>query len=101
MALGAIACRELAGTNVRANEVYLSELVLVDDEAEKMGEGKCIKASEFARCYEEILSRPEIDGCRVSVYGKKDLEELVYEKRLEKWMLDIETPTLGENFVPE
>ena len=41
-----------------------------------------MKASEYATCYEHILSKPEINGCAVKVSGKQDLDEPNYEKKL-------------------
>ncbi|KAI5358527.1 Putative NAD(P)-binding domain superfamily [Septoria linicola] len=97
-ALGSVACRELAGTNIRANEVCLAWLVVLDDEAEKVGPDKCMKASDFARHYEEILARPEISGCRVSIYGPEDVAEIKYKKKLEKWMMEIPLPDVDRHF---
>lgn len=71
------AARENADTNIRFNEVYLAARVEVDSDAERSG---AIKSSEFASVYEEILSRRQIKGCRVSIYGKDDLVELKYKK---------------------
>jgi hypothetical protein len=75
-----VACRDNAETNVRFNEVYLAFRVEVDPVAVKTGS---MKASDFSRVYEEILSRPEIRGCRVSVYGRQDLNDLKYKKKLD------------------
>jgi len=54
-----VACRDNAETNVRFNEVYLACRVEVDSVAVKTGS---MKASDFSRVYEEILSRPEVRG---------------------------------------
>ncbi|KAJ9613909.1 hypothetical protein H2200_002045 [Cladophialophora chaetospira] len=75
-----VACRENAKTNVRFNEIYLACRVEVDYVAIKTGS---MKASDFSRVYERILSRPEIRGCRVSVHGPQDLDDLKYKKKLE------------------
>ena len=75
-----VACRDNAETNVRFNEVYLACRVEVDSVAVKTGS---MKASDFSRVYEEILSRPEVRGCRVSVHGPQDLNDLKYKKKLD------------------
>lgn len=76
-----VACRDNAETNVRFNEIYLACRVEVDSVAAETGS---MKASDFSRVYEQILSRPEIRGCRVSVYGPHDLDDLKYKKKLDK-----------------
>lgn len=73
------AARELAGTNVRFNETYLFYRVEVDTEAEAHG---VMKASDFARVYEQILKREEIAGSRVRVEGFGDLDEVRFEDLL-------------------
>lgn len=75
-----VACRENAETNVRFNEVYLNRRVEYDSAAVKTG---AMTASDFSRVYEQILSRPEIRGCRVSVHGPHDLDDLKYKKKLD------------------
>lgn len=77
--LANVACRDNAETNVRFNEVYLACRVEVDSVAAKRGS---VKASDFAHVYEGILSRSEIEGCRISVYGPQDLTDLKYKKKL-------------------
>jgi len=74
-----IASKELEMTNVRVNEAYLSARVDYDAVAEKSGS---IKASEFAKVYEQILTQPEISASRVSVAGREDLENLKVRKLL-------------------
>ena len=73
------ACNENAKTNIRVNEAYLAARVEYDSEAEKNG---TMKASEYAKVYEQILARPEIDGCAVIVMGKDDVEKLNFKKKL-------------------
>ena len=75
-----VASKETEKTNVRVNEVYLNARVDYDEVAEKQG---TMKASDFGKVYEQILARPELKGCRVSVKGEEDVEEL-------KWR-----PTIG------
>ncbi|RDW80268.1 hypothetical protein BP6252_04906 [Coleophoma cylindrospora] len=74
-----VACRDNADTNVRFNEVYVGVRIEVDVVAEKTG---AMKSSDFSSVYEELLSRPEIDCCRVTVYGKDDLKDLKYRKKI-------------------
>ena len=74
-----VACRENAETNVRFNEVYLATRVEVDAVAKQSGS---MKASDFSSVYEEILSRPEIKGCRISVYTHRDVKDLNFGKKL-------------------
>ncbi|KAF2670948.1 short-chain dehydrogenase/reductase-like protein SDR [Microthyrium microscopicum] len=77
--LANVACRENAKTNIRFNEVYLACRVDYDSVAEGKG---VISSSKFADNYEQILSRPDIKGCRVSVLKPEDIEELKFEKKL-------------------
>lgn len=72
------ATRELADTNVRFNEVYLSLRVLFDEIAEKAGVDK---VSDFSKNYEFLLGRPDIKGARVFVRTKEELSELKYETK--------------------
>jgi hypothetical protein len=76
--MASVACRDNAETNVRFNEIYLACRVEVDSVALKTGS---MKASDFSSVYEEILSRPEIKGCRVGVHGEHDLKDLKYKKK--------------------
>jgi hypothetical protein len=79
--LANVACRDNATkTNVRFNEIYLACRVEVDSVAARTGS---MKASDFSRVYEGILSKPEIRGCRVSVYGTGDLDDLKYKKKID------------------
>ena len=73
------ATRDLADTNIRFNEVYLSMRVIFDEPAEKAGLGK---VSDFSKNYEEILKRPEVNGARVFVCSPGDLKEFKYEKKV-------------------
>jgi len=75
-----VACRDNAHTNIRFNEVYLATRVEVDSVAAVSG---AMKSSDFASVYEEILSRPEIKGCRITVAGKEDLKDLKYRRKLD------------------
>ena len=74
-----VACRDNAETNVRFNEVYLATRIEVDSMAEQSGS---MKASDFSIVYTEMLSRPEIKSCRISVYTKEDLKDLKYKKKV-------------------
>ena len=78
------AARENAKTNIRVNEAFLNMRVEYDEDAEKKG---VMKASEYARIYEQILERKDIDGCRVSVLAREDLDNLKIKKKSE-WMKD-------------
>jgi hypothetical protein len=73
------ACRELHGTNVRFNEVFLDRRVEVDKDAEKSG---AMKASDFAHNYETILAEPNVIGCRIHVKTYEDLTKLNYKPKL-------------------
>lgn len=79
--MATVACRELADTNIRFNEVFLNLRVDYDAVAKEKGGGS-MAASEFARHYEEILSRPEVNACRVSIRAPGDVRELRFEKKL-------------------
>ena len=74
------ACWENENTNIRFNEVYLCYRVDFDAVCEQLG-GNRIKSSAFAKVYEGILANKDIRGCRVSVYGPQDIEELKYKKK--------------------
>ena len=78
------ACRENAKTNVRFNEVYLDHRVDYDSVVEEKKDKWRMKASDFARVYEGILDREEIDTCRVSVHSMDDVKELKFRKKLGK-----------------
>ncbi|KAF2809386.1 putative short-chain dehydrogenases/reductase [Mytilinidion resinicola] len=77
--MASAAARENVETNIRFNEVYLACRVEVDESAEKTG---AMRASRFADHYETVLSRPEIRGCRISVFGDGDLRELRCETKI-------------------
>ncbi|KAK5163344.1 uncharacterized protein LTR77_010717 [Saxophila tyrrhenica] len=66
-------------SQLRINEARLNIRVEVDAEAEKHG---VMKASEYAKVYEGILEREEIEGSRVVVEGPGDVHELRAEKKL-------------------
>ncbi|KAF2224425.1 hypothetical protein BDZ85DRAFT_260949 [Elsinoe ampelina] len=70
---------ELKGSNVRMNEHYLALRVEVDSSAEKTG---AVKASKFANSYRQLLDRPDISDCRVSIETEKDIDELRYRKKV-------------------
>ncbi|KAF4548370.1 Hypothetical protein D9617_29g007480 [Elsinoe fawcettii] len=72
------ASRELEKTNVRFNEEYLSFRVEVDSSAEQTG---AMKASRFAKVYEQMLDRPDIEGCRVLVESDRDVDELRHRRK--------------------
>jgi len=72
------ACRDNTGTSVRFNEVYLAMRVEVDSVAEQTGTHK---ASDFAAVYEQILARPEIRSCRVTVASADDFKDLKFAKK--------------------
>lgn len=73
-----VASKENDKTNVRVNEIYLSARVDYDSVAE--GKKGSIQASDFAKAYQGILEREDLKGARVTVHGKKDLEELKIAK---------------------
>ena len=73
-------------TNIRVNEVYLSARVDYDAEVEKASKGsENIRSSEFAKVYEQILAKPELKGNRLTVRGKKDLEDFTVERLFKGW----------------
>lgn len=72
------ATRDLADTNIRFNEVYLSMRVLFDEVAEKVGVSK---VSDFSKSYEQLLQRPDIKGARILVRSPEELKELKYETK--------------------
>lgn len=80
--LANVACRELANTNIRFNEVFLSFRVDYDSVAREKNDGS-VGSSEFARHYEELLARPEITGSRVSLRKPGDVKDLQFKKKLE------------------
>lgn len=67
------AARELQDTNVRVNEAFLSARVDFDEVAEQKG-GSVIKSSDYGRIYASILENQDLNGCRVSCLGPKDLD---------------------------
>lgn len=74
-----VACRDNTSTNVRFNEIYLATRVEVDSSAEKTG---AMKASDFAKVYTELLSRPDIKSSRINVATKEDLKDLKYKSKI-------------------
>ena len=48
----------------------------VAEEKIKNGETRCMKASDFAKSYEEILNRKEFKGCRLKVETPEDLVDV-------------------------
>ncbi|KAH7268148.1 hypothetical protein MRS44_011567 [Fusarium solani] len=77
--LANVACRELADTNVRFNEVWLAFRVEHDVAAAKHGS---IGSSAFAPHYEQILARPEISASRVRLAKPADITNFTYSKKL-------------------
>ena len=73
------ACRSLAETNIRFNEVYLALDVEFDADAEAHG---VMKASVFGRVYEKVLDDEAVKGCRVRVENDRDVDKLRYEGKL-------------------
>ena len=65
---------------MRFNELYLACRVEVDTAAEQNG---TMKSSDFARVYEAMLGRSEIDACRVIVKGPEDLGDLKFKKKMD------------------
>ncbi|KAI7211767.1 hypothetical protein KC333_g7491 [Hortaea werneckii] len=81
--MGVSAELENRQTNVRFNEMYLAFTVAVDEEA-GTGDGAkktAVKASDFARAYEALLSRNEIKGKRVLLFSQEDIEQLRWEDK--------------------
>lgn len=72
------ACHDNTSTNVRFNEIYLGTRVVVDRLASETG---AMKSSEFAQVYEGILSRTELRGGRINVFGYDDLCNLKFIKK--------------------
>ena len=72
------ACKALAGTNVRFNEIYLGRRVQVDSVAEQAGS---TKSSTFGRVYTSILSKANVKSCRVCVENEADVDELRLEQK--------------------
>ncbi|KAI8663348.1 hypothetical protein NCS57_00935400 [Fusarium keratoplasticum] len=77
--LANVACRELADTNVRFNEVWLAFRVEHDEAAAKHGS---IGSSAFAPHYEQILARPEISASRVRLAKPADISNFTWSKKL-------------------
>jgi hypothetical protein len=72
------ACKALANTNIRFNEIYLGRRVQVDSVAEQAGS---TKSSKFGRVYTNILSRVEVKSCRVRVENEEDVDVLRLERK--------------------
>lgn len=72
------ACHDNTFTNVRFNEIYIGTRVVVDKLASESG---TMKSSEFAQVYEGILSRTELRGSRINVFGYDDLCNLKFTKK--------------------
>ncbi|KAF2269103.1 NAD(P)-binding protein [Lojkania enalia] len=72
------ACKALASTNVRFNEIYLAIRVEVDVDAEQHG---VMKSSVFGRVYEKILATPGMKSCRIRVKAEEDVENLKVEQK--------------------
>ncbi|KKP02143.1 hypothetical protein THAR02_05774 [Trichoderma harzianum] len=80
--LASVACLENLKTNVRFNEVYLGYRVDYDSVVEEEGGVNRMKSSEFAHVYETILANRDIKGCRITVSGPEDVDQLKYKKKL-------------------
>ncbi|EEU43588.1 uncharacterized protein NECHADRAFT_82525 [Fusarium vanettenii 77-13-4] len=76
--LANIACRELAETNIRSNEVWLAFRVKHDKMAAKNGS---IGSFALAPYYEQILSRPEISANRVRLAKPADISSFTWSKK--------------------
>ncbi|KAH8653864.1 short-chain dehydrogenase/reductase-like protein SDR [Xylariales sp. PMI_506] len=72
------AARQLRGSKIRFNEVYLAKRVEVDVDAAHSG---AIPSSEFAANYEAILQHSEIVGARVWVEKSEDVGTLRWEDK--------------------
>ncbi|GKT66852.1 short-chain dehydrogenase [Colletotrichum tofieldiae] len=72
------ACKSLADTNVRFNEIYLAQRVEVDVVAEQHG---TMRSSVFGRVYANILAKTDVKGCRVRVESEKDVDHLRTENK--------------------
>ncbi|GKT40469.1 uncharacterized protein ColSpa_00650 [Colletotrichum spaethianum] len=67
------ACKSLADTNVRFNEIYLAQRVEVDIVAKQHG---TMRSSVFGRVYTNILAKTDVKGCRVRVESEDDVDSL-------------------------
>ncbi|RFU75517.1 nadp-binding [Trichoderma arundinaceum] len=83
--LASVACLENLKTNVRFNEVYLGYRVDYDAVVKEKGDDNRMTSSEFSRVYEAILANKTIKGCRITVSGPADIDELKYKKKLPDW----------------
>lgn len=72
-----VACRELKGSNVRFNEVYLSLRVDSSDP-------KAVSSADFGTNYQLLLDRQDIAESRVSVFSRADIADLKFEKKLKQ-----------------
>lgn len=79
--LANVGCRELAGTNVRFNEVHLSFRVDYDAVA-KQKQGGSVPSSQLAAHYVNLLARPDISGSRINLSKPEDIEKLPFTKKL-------------------
>ncbi|KAL2678711.1 hypothetical protein Neosp_009462 [[Neocosmospora] mangrovei] len=77
--LANVACRELAESSIRFNEVWLAFRVEHDEMAAKNGS---VGSSAFAPHYERILSRPEISASRVRLAKPADISDFTWSKKL-------------------
>ncbi|KAH9225131.1 hypothetical protein K456DRAFT_1852879 [Colletotrichum gloeosporioides 23] len=75
-----VACRELADTQIRFNEVYLSFRVDYDSIAKE--KSNSMASSVFAAHYERLLANEGIKGCRISLLHADDVTELKYKRKL-------------------
>lgn len=75
--MAAVACRELKGSNVRFNEVYLNLRVDSNDP-------KAVSSADFGTNYQMLLDRQDVSESRVSVLSRDDIANLRFEKKLKQ-----------------
>ncbi|KAM3547938.1 hypothetical protein ARSEF4850_009714, partial [Beauveria asiatica] len=80
--LAAVATFENLKTNVRFNEIHLNYTIEHESTIQEEGLIHASKTSDFAQVYREVLARPAIRGCRISVHGPEDIDVLKIENKL-------------------
>ncbi|KAM3547884.1 hypothetical protein MY1884_009402 [Beauveria asiatica] len=80
--LAAVATFENLKTNVRFNEIHLNYTIEHESTIQEKGLIHASKTSDFAQVYREVLARPAIRGCRISVHGPEDIDVLRIENKL-------------------
>ncbi|KAM3498635.1 hypothetical protein MY10362_008057 [Beauveria mimosiformis] len=80
--LAAVAAFENLKTNVRFNEIHLNYTIEHESTIKEKGLIHASKTSDFAQVYREVLARPVIRGCRISVHGQEDIDVLKIENKL-------------------